>query len=187
MKLIAALRPWLIVLVVFALALAACQKKEMEVIEQGGLDQAPVIAQVINPTVGYSGGEILLLLAPKDTGHVRITRSNAPVLAVLDISRPWKEPNEKQGKQIESFKYVFDAPADLERHDVEVPTKLGAKIAGGEQAGQLQWFRFSRQEDFLNVEAAFNTDPLTVRKVKYRVMDDGYTIVVESGSRLTMK
>ncbi|HPQ70886.1 MAG TPA: hypothetical protein PKW95_17305 [bacterium] len=187
MKLFAAIRPLLVVLVVFSLALTACQKKEMEVIEQGGLDMAPVIAQVLNPTVGYSGGEILLVLAPKETGHVRITRSNVRVLAVLDISRVWKEPNEKQGKEIESFNYVFDAPADLERHDIKMPTKLGKKIAVSEQAGQLQWFRFSRQQNFLNVEAAFNTDPLTLRKIKYRVLDDGYTIVAESGSRLTMK
>lgn len=187
MKMFAAIRPLLVVLVVFAFFLSACQKKEMEVIEQAGLDMAPVLAQVINPTKGYSGGEILLVLAPKDTGHVRITRSNVKVLAVWDISLTWKEPNEKQGNMIESFNYVFDKPADLERHDIKVPTKLGKKIAVSKEAGQLQWFRFSRQQDFFNVEAAFNTDPLTLRKIKYRVLDDGYTIVAESGSRLTMK
>lgn len=181
------LRTALLILVVASLAIAACQEKEMEVVKQGGLDQAPVIAQMLNTSKGYQAGSILLILTPKETGHVRITRSNAKVLAVLDISRKWKEPNEKQGETVASFNYVFDSPGDLVRHDLQLAKKLGSKIAISKKEGRLQWFRFGRQEDFLNVEAAFNTDPLTVRKIKYRVMDDGYTIVTESGSRLTMK
>ena len=181
------MRLTVLVLLVASLTVAACQEKELEIIEQSGLDQAPVIAQMIKSDAGYPEGTILLILTPKNAGHVRITRSNAKVLAVLDLARKWNEPTQQQSRKVPSINYIFDTPNDLVRHDLNPAKNLGKKIAVSEQEGQLKWFRYGRQNDFLIIEAAFNTDPLTVRKIKYRVIDNGYTIVTESGVYLKMK
>jgi len=176
----------------FALCVAAlgvsvlgCAPK-LEVLETADLDQLPALVRVENKYAGYDPDDVLLVLIPLQSGLVRITRSAATVLAVKHPGKDWQIPGPDQLKEIDSIFYTFPLETELEREAIVLPHDLGPRV---NLRGPLNllWFRVGLTGQMFNVEVAFETNPVTIRKVSYRSADNGTAVLLETGATLKVR
>ncbi len=174
-----------VVLAVAALLAAGCAQ-EFDVLETGDIDQVPALVRLTQPQGGYSPDDLLLVLVPRDPLRVRVGRGPAAVLAVRPAGRKWQAPASGQAATLDSIFYRFLYASELRSGSRSVPRDLGPRVdlRGG---ANLSWLRVGVGDERVNIEAAFATSPVTVRKVSYRADENGGVVLLENGSTLKVR
>lgn len=176
----------LLLLATFLLTASGCSES-YEVLSRRDLDQAPAIVEVIRDNIGYSRGQLLFITVPTIQGKVRVTRGAAQVLAVFGDDQRWHAPESGLPEMIASIDYRFPSSTQLMGGKLRLSQNLGMREKLDRPYQNVIWLRVGKRGDWIITEVAFETDPITVRTAAYRVVERGYTLILESGALLKVK
>lgn len=170
-----------------SLWLTACGSK-MTVLEEREIDRLPVMVHLLTSLPGFGPNETVLVLVPATFGKIRQGRGLAEVLAVYQAGkREWQSRTELQPQQIRSLDYRFATADSVSQAGILLPSNLGKRIVVSDAINKTAWIRIANNGLSFSIEAAFGTDPLTVRKVLYKPSPDGLTLDLEKSSLLKVR
>jgi hypothetical protein len=180
------MRRVLLLLLLAALLVSSACAKKFEVLQTFDLDQLPAIARLSSEQPGYDLNDTLLVLVPVQLGRARIGRDKAVVLAIKKGDGDWQAPGPNQLKELDPISFVYPDDVELKNDHVRLPRELGRRenVPGPRD---LVWFRVALKGAIFSIEAAFNTTPLTIRKVSYRALENGAVVLIQSAATLKVR
>ena len=174
-------------LVAHACAGSACHRPDLVVLETNDLDQLPALIRVVNPYGGYGTDDVLLATVPIQPGRVHVSRSGVSILAVKHPGQDWYAPDPDRAAELESIFFRYLSETEVARMNISLPRELSPRIEVARAPHKMIWFRVGLKGIFFNLEVAFGTSPVTIRKVSYRLDDENNGVVIENGATLKVR
>ncbi len=178
-----------IICAILLLGLLACKEREtLDVLATLELDRIPVIAQVTAASSGHEQNSYLLVMIDATKYHVRNTRSIAQVVAIYQTrTRRWVPAAAGSPSVLYATDYLLAGVIGMSLDHIVLPDGLSDKHKLPGAVGDPIWVKAGRRGEFINIEVAFNVDPLTIRKVSYNPAKDGLSLSLESGATLHVR